>query len=103
MTGEITNVLAGTFSQLIIGPQLPTPIDLAFLGSPGCLLRVALQVQVPNQVSGGRATFTLPVPSLPDLVGLSLPIQGSVIDPLRGAGDPFVAMTNGLMLRFGLR
>jgi len=103
MTGEVTNVLSGTFSELILGAQLPTPIDLGFLNSPGCLLRVSLTVQVLNQVGGGRATFTLPIPANVGLVGLTLPIQASVIDPARGPGDPFIAMTNGLDLRMGLR
>lgn len=103
MTGEVTNVLAGTFSELIIGQRLASPIDLSFLSSPGCLLRVNFTVHVLNQVSGGRATFALPLPRAIELVAQKLPIQCSVIDPTAGTGNPMIAMTNALDLLFGLR
>lgn len=103
MTGEVTNVLAGTASQLIIGSRLANPIDLAFISSPGCLLRVDPVVMLNNLVGGGRAIFTLPIPNSVPLVGQLLPIQASVIDLNHGVGNPLMAMTNGLELRFGLR
>jgi len=102
-SGEVTNVPAGTVSELILGQRLAAPIDLAFLRSPGCLLRISLTVQIANAVGGGRATFSLPIPANVGLVGLTLPIQCSVVDPSHGPSDPFIAMTNGLDLRFGLQ
>ncbi len=102
-TGEVTNVLNGTLSNLIIGARLAVPLDLASILSPGCFLRVSLTVQLPNPVGGGRATFSLPVPNSLALVSQTLSIQAAVIDPNRGVGDPLIAMTNGLDLRFGLR
>lgn len=103
ISGEVTNVLAGMFSELIIGSELAAPIDLAFINSPGCFLRVNLTFRLLNQVGGGRATFTLPIPYSVDLVGQKLSTQCSVIDPSFGGGNPFIAMSNGLSLRFGLR
>lgn len=103
MTGQVSNVLNGMFSELVIGIQLANPIDLGSVQSPGCLLRVSLTVQLLNAVSGGRATFSIPIPNAPELVGQTLPIQCSVIDPNRGPTNPLIAMTNGLNLRFGLR
>ncbi|MEZ5963978.1 MAG: hypothetical protein R3F56_09060 [Planctomycetota bacterium] len=100
MTGEVTNVPSTGASELIIGTRLSTPIDLGFINSPGCLLRVSLLYQGRNAVAGGRATFALPILNEVALVGLSLPIQCSVIDP---GNRPFIAMSNGLELRFGLR
>jgi len=100
MTGEVSNVPQGALSELILGTRLSTPIDLAFINSPGCLLRVSLLYQGQNAVAAGRATFSLPIPNQLAFVGSRLPIQCSVIDP---GNRPFIAMTNGLELRFGLR
>ena len=102
-TGEVTNVLAGTFANLLLGTRLATPIDLGFVNSPGCLLTVDQAVQVPLPVAAGRATFGLPVPASLPLVGQTLSLQAAVVDPNRGVSDPLIAMTNGLDLRFGLR
>ena len=103
LTGEVTNVAAGAVPVLLIGTRLPTPTDLAFLQSPGCFLRVTIDVQLFLPVSGGRGTFTLPLPDSLPLVGATLPIQVAVVDPSHGVGNPLVAMTNGVDLRFGLR
>lgn len=102
-SGEITNAPAGTVGVLIIGGLQATPIDLAILQSPGCLLRVNLDVTFVVPVSGGRAAFTLPVPNNIPLVGGRLPMQGAIVDPAHITSDPLVAMSNGLELRFGLR
>ena len=40
---------------------------------------------------------------LRSLVGATQPIQAAVVDPTHGVGNPLVAMTDGVDLRFGLR
>jgi len=99
----VTNVLPGSFSDLIVGLRMNPPLDLGIANSPGCLLHVHLIIVVPNQVNGGRATFALPLPNAVPLVGATLPIQATVIDLAHGAGNPLVATTNGLDLKLGLR
>jgi hypothetical protein len=49
--------------------SLPLPLDLAFLGMPGCRLYVSLDVVVPLTNNGGLATWSLPLPSIPHLTG----------------------------------
>jgi len=100
---EVTNVPAGALPLLLIGSALPTPIDLGFLRSAGCLLRVNLDFQTSMAVASSRGTISLPIPNSLPLVGSRLPTQGAVVDPTPGPLDPLVAASNRLDLLFGLR
>jgi hypothetical protein len=73
------------------------------LSSPGCSLLLDLGLLLTLPVGGGQASFALPVPASPFLVGATFPMQALVIDPLHGPSQPLVATTNGLDLSFGMR
>ena len=103
MNLQITSVPTNGAAILIFGARLATPIDLAFLQSPGCLLQVNLDVITQIPVTNGNGNFSLRLPNALPLVGTTLPVQGAVIDPLHGPNDPLVATSRGLEMRFGLR
>lgn len=57
--------------------QLPTPLDLGFLGAPGCSLFINTDaVLIGSANVGGVATNSLAIPSAPALAGLNFFNQG---------------------------
>jgi hypothetical protein len=103
VTGAMTSVPAGAAPVLILGTLLSPPLDLGVIGSPGCFLRVSPISSRAMPASGNQGTFTLALPRQISLAGVLLPIQGAVVDPAHGSGNPLIATSNGLELRFGLR
>lgn len=74
---------------------LPLPFDLAAFGMPGCQLRVdALSTQFVLTQSGA-ATWTLPLPNWPALLGMPFYNQALVMDPL--TGNAFGAVVSNAM------
>jgi hypothetical protein len=64
----------------------PLPLDLAFLGMPGCSLRVSADATTAIAGTSGSATFTMFIPPAPVLVGMRVHQQALVLDP--AAGNP---------------
>jgi hypothetical protein len=71
-------VLFAGFSNTT-SPFGPLPIDLTFLGMPGCPLRVSPDVMVAFRGSPPRAT--LPLPPDPATAGALFHVQALVLDP----------------------
>ena len=73
-------------------------LDLAPLGAPGCTLDINFWLDVPLSASAGRASWSLPMPTIPAWLGVSLYLQ--VITPdapanslgltTSNAGDMFI-------------
>ncbi|MBL9077630.1 MAG: hypothetical protein JNL08_09010 [Planctomycetes bacterium] len=78
---------------LVFGWQrLPNPVDLGFVGMPGCNLHVSLDAIVPVVGAGTQAKWLLPIPADPVWVGTRFYNQALVLDPL--AGNGFGAVTS---------
>jgi len=56
------------------------PLDLGFLGIPGCRLYTSIDAMVPLPFNNRSATWKLPIPALPELAGWRFYQQGLVID-----------------------
>lgn len=59
----------------------PLPLDLGFIGMPGCFLRVSLDSTLSVAGAGGSASFIFPIPNQLNLVGFTFYTQGIVLDP----------------------
>ena len=72
---------------LVFGWQkAPAPIDLGFVGMPGCDLHVSLDAIVPIVGANTQAKWFLPIPGDPALVGTRFYNQALVPDPAAGNG-----------------
>jgi hypothetical protein len=58
----------------------PLPLDLTSLGAPGCRLAASLQMMLPGASVNGTATYSLPIPNDPTLVGAIAYLQGLSLD-----------------------
>jgi hypothetical protein len=100
VTGAADGVAA-----LVLGAPLSTwngrslPVDLAFLGMPGCSLRAAPDTVLVQSVSAGSTAWQIMIPDVPVLIGQQLRLQALVLDP--GANALGVAATNGALVRIG--
>ncbi len=63
----------------------PLPLDVSFLGLPGCSLRVSFDVTQTLTGGGTTASYLLPIPNQSPLLGLQLFQQAFVLDPLLNA------------------
>ena len=72
--------------------QLPSPVDLGFLGMPGCDLSVSLDAIVPLVGQNQQAKWFLPIPNDPIWVGTRFYNQALVPDP--AAGNSFGAVVS---------
>ncbi len=63
----------------------PLPIDLGFLGMPGCPLRVSFEATATLFGAANTATLVFPVPSSVSLIGVQLYSQALSFDPLLNA------------------
>jgi hypothetical protein len=70
--------------------QLPSPVDLGFVGMPGCDLHVSLDAIVPLVGANTQAKWFLRIPNDPTWVGTRFYNQAVVLDP--AAGNPFGAV-----------
>ncbi|HEU4419765.1 MAG TPA: hypothetical protein VFT55_12575 [Planctomycetota bacterium] len=59
----------------------PLPLDLGFIGMPGCFARVSLDTTLGIAGAAGSASFVFVVPNQPTLVGFTFYTQGIVFDP----------------------
>lgn len=59
----------------------PLPLDLGFIGMPGCFARVSLDTTLGIAGAAGSASFVFVVPNLPTLIGFTFYTQGIVFDP----------------------
>jgi hypothetical protein len=104
---HVSRVPAGAPAGLVLGTSstswngLPLPLDLTFLGMPGCLLRVApdhVHCATTQGIPGrGHATFEAVVPNESAVRGTTLFAQWLVLtDP---DTEPSFAVTRALELR----
>ncbi|HZN38585.1 MAG TPA: PKD domain-containing protein [Planctomycetota bacterium] len=73
-------------SNTLSGGVLPLPLDLGFLGAPGCNLRVSLDVTQTVAGVPPNGSWSLAVPANPALIGFQAYNQAAVLDP---AANPF--------------
>jgi hypothetical protein len=75
--------------------RLSAPVDLGFLGMPGCSLAISPDAVVGIVGQGGKAKWQLPIPYKPSLVGVRFYNQAIVLDV--GAGNPLGAVMSDAM------
>jgi len=89
---HLSNVPPGSGGFLLLGLTntqwwgVPLPLDLAFLGLPGCALLVSPDLAFPAVATGsgalaGHASLTFPVPVTPSTLGASTYFQWFTADP----------------------
>jgi alpha-tubulin suppressor-like RCC1 family protein len=66
--------------------RLPQPLDLAFLGIPGCTWQIPLDAVGLFAGQNNQARFDLAIPSTQSLVGIRFYNQALVLDPAAGNG-----------------
>jgi hypothetical protein len=77
------------------------PIDLGYLGMPGCALHTSVLLSAPLVNEGGAATLPLPLPPPGLHEGLALYAQVAVTSP--GANPLGMVMSNAGEMRFGAK
>jgi hypothetical protein len=79
----------------------PFPLALDFLGAPGCFMLhdASLATGLSMLVQLPAATFTLPIPNNPPLVGAVLFLQSWAFAP--GVNDLGIVTSNGLRVQIG--
>lgn len=101
-----TDPAQNLFGVLMVGVSdttwngAPLPIDLGLVGIPGCLLRVAADLQFSMSTNFGSATLPLAIPNQTPFLGASFYLQHFALDStaLNGAQ---VVTTNGARMRIG--
>ena len=73
---------------------IPLPVDLAAVGAPGCWLLNSLDVTATGAVVANQATFQVPLPANPAIVGVRMWSQGAAFDPTRNAFG--MVVSNGI-------
>ncbi len=102
-TAELTDLPNNSQALLLLGGSrtawhgLPLPASLAPAGLPGCELLVAADLVTPLATAGGRAQWSVPIPSAPSLLGARFYNQGLAVDN----GLQLVAVTNGAAATVG--
>jgi len=91
-------MMAAGFSRTSAGPQ-PLPMSLQPFGMPGCALLVSPDATVLLVGSANTATWSLPLPSVPGLLGIELFLQAFAFDPAANAAG--VTTSNGGRCRIG--
>ncbi|MDP6424738.1 MAG: sulfatase-like hydrolase/transferase [Planctomycetota bacterium] len=86
-TTEVTDLNTGVTVNLgMLGLSrtkygtIPLPLDLTAIGAPGCTLYLSLDILVPLLVTGGKATWNFPIPSVTALNGLRFYQQVGVFE-----------------------
>jgi hypothetical protein len=83
-----------------VGPFGPLPLDLGFLGMPGCPLHVSLDITATILGAGTSGLYSLNFPAVPANAGFQFYMQGLTIDP---AANTFgAAMSDAVALVTGL-
>ena len=78
---------------------LPLPLSLGFVGMPGCQAFVSDDYNVALLHSGATASWPLPLPYLPALLGVEVFVQGVATD--RVVNSFGAVVSNALVLRLG--
>jgi hypothetical protein len=76
---------APSVGWLVFGLRAQAPLELTFVGMPGCTLYQPLDVLVPLALTAGGATLPLSVPQLTNSCGLVLRQQAIAWDPSANA------------------
>jgi hypothetical protein len=98
---EVRRVPAGNTPVFFATGFAQSAFDLTPIGMPGCWQHVAPLLSDLRIASGGRATWSLVIPSHPAFVGLQLYQQALMLAP--GANAAGVVASNGLDIRVGSR
>ena len=102
---SLTNAPVNAPSVLMVGLSntswngLPLPIDLGFIGAPGCAIRVSMDVMVVGQTSGPNMSVSFRIPNNPLFDGVSLYAQVGSFDPF--ANNFGFVTSNGRQGTFG--
>ncbi len=107
--GRLMNLEPGPFSVplVILGGSrglwgaVALPLDLTYVGMPGCHLYTDPIMTLPLTNAGGTATWPMDIPNTPSLVGATFYMQGAVISP--GTNPVGLVMTNAVEARIGTR
>ena len=83
-----------------VGPFGPLPLDLAFLGMPGCPLLVSPDITSTILGVGTAGVYSLSFPAIPANAGFQFYLQGLSIDPAANAFG--AAMSDAVALVTGL-
>jgi hypothetical protein len=75
---------------LAMGLQSVPPLDLSFLGMPGCTWRTALDATIGLAGTNHQAVWELSIPDQPSLVGMHFFHQAIVLDPMAANAVGFV-------------
>ncbi|MFN6146673.1 MAG: hypothetical protein ACK5AL_09970, partial [Planctomycetota bacterium] len=96
------NLPVGAFGvvQVLGLTRFDPGIDLAAVGMPGCLQSTDLTVVAVATASGGAATYALPVPYDPALMGFAVHAQSAAFAP--GANAAGLVTSNGVTLTVGI-
>lgn len=89
-----------TLTVGLIGVPSP-PIPLAAIGMPGCTLRLGIHASATLGATPNRATWSITIPDLGDLLGFTFDLQAAVTDPGANAGG--LVMTNAVRATVGMR
>ncbi len=81
-------------SNVQTGTGIPLPIDLGFLGMPGCPLLVDPEINAPMIGTGTSASWNWPLPAQASLFGIHVYLQAFSLDPTANAFG-FVASNGG--------
>lgn len=81
--------------------SLSLPLDLTFFGMPGCMLYTNVVATFVLTNSSGSATWSVPIPNAPALLGAALYTQGGATSP--GTNPAGVITSNACALRIGGR
>jgi hypothetical protein len=73
-------------SNTLSGGAIPLPLDLTFLGAPGCSLRVSLDATDTVVGAGTTATWSFNIPNNPALLGVQLYNQAASLDSTNAFG-----------------
>lgn len=91
-------MITGT-SNTLTGGTTPLPLDVSFLGLPGCSLRVSFDLTQTLVGGGTSASYLLPIPNQSTLLGVQLYQQAFVLDPpLNAFGG---SLSDAAMLQIG--
>ncbi|MEY2981767.1 MAG: hypothetical protein RL562_1994 [Planctomycetota bacterium] len=89
-----------TLTLGLIGVPSP-PVPLAAAGMPGCSLRLTIHASLLLGTTPNSATWSLTIPDVGDLLGLSFDVQAAVTDAAANAGG--LVMSNALRATVGMR
>ncbi|MEM7205378.1 MAG: kelch repeat-containing protein [Planctomycetota bacterium] len=87
LQGTLTNLPPGNATSVVTGGSLTQwgaislPFDLTLVGMTGCTLYTGGEAILPVANPAGLASFSIPIPADPALVGRSFYNQGLVVDP----------------------